>query len=171
MTNEQIKDMIEKYAIIDNGDGRLRINNSRIVTPTVMEQLKAAKPAILFYLAEKRAAHERRCETFESITGVRELRAVREEWAQYRTAFNRAIEQGDSVFPPLPAVREEDVESQYPAAVFALEVEHRKGGANYELAKIATIAYNALCDGDPWEDVKSTYDAATKHFVSHRIWD
>lgn len=79
MTNEQIKDMIEKYAIIDNGDGRLRINNSRIVTPTVMEQIKAAKPAILFCLTEKRAAHERRCETFESITGARELRAVREE--------------------------------------------------------------------------------------------
>lgn len=56
-------------------------------------------------------------------------------------------------------------------AVFALDMEYKKGSANYELAGIAEKAYNALCNGEAWEAVKKQYDKDNDEFVLRHVWD
>lgn len=40
--------------------------------------------------------------------------------------------------------RDEWIEKEYPAAIFALKVEHERDSANYEVASYAGKAYEAL---------------------------
>lgn len=65
--------------------------------------------------------------TFDSIPGVPELREIRQEWQQYNREFNAAFGRGDGRFPAVPQVKESDVASKYPSAVFALQVEYELG--------------------------------------------
>lgn len=55
--------------------------------------------------------------------------------------------------------------------MFALDMEYKKGSANYELAGIAEKAYNALCNGEAWEAVKKQYDKDNDEFVLRHVWD
>lgn len=171
MTKKEIAAMIDKYRITDNRDGRIKINNTKIVTDEIYDQIIAAKPEIMAYWAEERAEKERRRQTFESIAGVKELRAARDEWREYHRAFNRAFESECGRFPTAPTVDEKAIAGKYPGAVFALMVEDRQYGANYELASMAKKAYDALCAGEPWEKVKTAYDAENKEFVNRHMWD
>ena len=43
--------------------------------------------------------------------------------------------------------RDEWIEKEYLAAIFALKVEHERDSANYEVASYAGKAYEALCNG------------------------
>lgn len=45
--------------------------------------------------------------------------------------------------------RDEWIEKEYLAAIFALKVEHERDSANYEVASYAGKAYEALCNGEP----------------------
>ena len=79
MTKQEIAEMIAKYAITDNRDGRIKISNTKIVTDAIYKQIISVKPEILAYFADERAEYQRRRQTFEEIPGVKELRAARAE--------------------------------------------------------------------------------------------
>ena len=120
---------------------------------------------------EAHKAYEKEMATFDSIPGVPELREIRQEWQQYNREFNAAFERGDGRFPAVPQVKESDVASKYPSAVFALQVEYELGRSNLELYGIAENAYDALCEGKPWQEVKAQYEKAKEEFVQRHIWD
>jgi len=60
MESKQIEEMIRKYQIVDNGDGNLKVNFAKGHNPTDAEisAIRAAKPEILAYFAEKEAERE-----------------------------------------------------------------------------------------------------------------
>lgn len=60
MERKQIEEMVRKYNIKDNGDGNLKVNFPSGYKPTDSEisTIKAAKPEILAYFAERKAEQE-----------------------------------------------------------------------------------------------------------------
>lgn len=170
MNKQQIRDMIEKYQIVAGwDDGLLHVFNKSLVTPEVHKQLVEAKPEILAYLAEERAAQRRKFEqeraTFNAIPGVLQLREALAQWREYKAAFNAAFDNEDGIFPQAPSVDAKALAKKYPGAVFALKIESELAISNLELYGIAQDAFDKLCNGVPWEEVKQAYDAANKAFV------
>lgn len=177
MTSEEIKALIDRYDICDNRDGRMCIRNARGITAAEKRALAAAKPEILAYFAAEREAQEaaqrQKLQRFEAIAGIKELRAVREALHEWRRKFERAMERGDGILPSCAytSADEKALCEKYPGAVFALSVDARRHGANYELSAIAQKAYDALCDGQDWQAVKAVYEADDAEFVQRHIWD
>ena len=176
MTEENIIKMIEKYEIKDNRDGRIRAYH--VKTDEEKKQIGEHKAEILAYLKreeeKKKEEYLRKTSFFESIPGVKEIRKAREEWRDYQFEFQRAFERGTGRYPDSPSIDAAGIkklEEQYPEAVFALDMEYKKGSANYELAGIAEKAYNALCNGEAWEAVKKQYDKDNDEFVLRHVWD
>lgn len=176
MTEENIRKMVEKYEIKDNRDGRIRAYH--VKTDEEKKQIGEHKAEILAYLKreeeKKKEEHLRKTSFFESIPGVKEIRKAREEWRDYQFEFQRAFERGTGRYPDSPSIDAAGIkklEEQYPEAVFALDMEYKKGSANYELAGIAEKAYNALCNGETWEAVKKQYDKDNDEFVLRHVWD
>ena len=116
-------------------------------------------------------SYQERLKTFWSIPGAKELRDARAEWLEYRRACNSAWENESTRWPRKPSSDVEALEKKYPAAVFALYVAYERDSANYEIAGYANRAYEALCNGEPWETVKAAYDADKKEFVDRHMWD
>lgn len=176
MTEENIRKMVEKYEIKDNRDGRIRAYH--VKTDEEKKQIGEHKAEILAYLKreeeKKKEEYLRKTSFFESIPGVKEIRKAREEWRDYQFEFQRAFERGTGRYPDSPSIDAAGIkklEEQYPEAVFALDMEYKKGSANYELAGIAEKAYNALCNGKAWEAVKKQYDKDNDEFVLRHVWD
>ncbi|WP_419577308.1 hypothetical protein [Roseburia hominis] len=176
MTEENIRKMVEKYEIKDNRDGRIRAYH--VKTDEEKKQIGEHKAEILAYLKREEEKKEeeylRKTSFFESIPGVKEIRKAREEWRDYQFEFQRAFERGTGRYPDSPSIDAAGIkklEEQYPEAVFALDMEYKKGSANYELAGIAEKAYNALCNGEAWEAVKKQYDKDNDEFVLRHVWD
>ena len=176
MTEENIRKMVEKYEIKDNRDGRIRAYH--VKTDEEKKQIGEHKAEILAYLKreeeKKKEEYLRKTSFFESIAGVKEIRKAREEWRDYQFEFQRAFERGTGRYPDSPSIDAAGIkklEEQYPEAVFALDMEYKKGSANYELAGIAEKAYNALCNGEAWEAVKKQYDKDNDEFVLRHVWD
>lgn len=176
MTEADIIKMIEKYEIKDNRDGRIRAYH--VKTDEEKKQIGEHKAEILAYLKreeeKKKEEYLRKTSFFESIPGVKEIRKAREEWRDYQFEFQRAFERGTGRYPDSPSIDAAGIkklEEQYPEAVFALDMEYKKGSANYELAGIAEKAYNALCNGEAWEAVKKQYDKDNDEFVLRYVWD
>ena len=176
MTEENIRKMVEKYEIKDNRDGRIRAYH--VKTDEEKKQIGEHKAEILAYLKreeeKKKEEYLRKTSFFESIPGVKEMRKAREEWRDYQFEFQRAFERGTGRYPDSPSIDAAGIkklEGQYPEAVFALDMEYKKGSANYELAGIAEKAYNALCNGETWEAVKKQYDKDNDEFVLRHVWD
>lgn len=168
--------MVEKYEIKDNRDGRIRAYH--VKTDEEKKQIGEHKAEILAYLKreeeKKKEEYLRKTSFFESIPGVKEIRKAREEWRDYQFEFQRAFERGTGRYPDSPSIDAAGIkklEEQYPEAVFALDMEYKKGSANYELAGIAEKAYNALCNGETWEAVKKQYDKDNDEFVLRHVWD
>lgn len=176
MTEENIRKMVEKYEIKDNRDGRIRAYH--VKTDEEKKQIGEHKAEILAYLKreeeKKKEEYLRKNSFFESIPGVKEIRKAREEWRDYQFEFQRAFERGTGRYPDSPSIDAAGIkklEEQYPEAMFALDMEYKKGSANYELAGIAEKAYNALCNGEAWEAVKKQYDKDNDEFVLRHVWD
>ena len=176
MTEENIRKMVEKYEIKDNRDGRIRAYH--VKTDEEKKQIGEHKAEILAYLKreeeKKKEEYLRKTSFFESIPGVKEIRKAREEWRDYQFEFQRAFERGTGRYPDSPSIDAAGIkklEEQYPEAVFTLDMEYKKGSANYELAGIAEKAYNALCNGEAWEAVKKQYDKDNDEFVLRHVWD
>ena len=176
MTEADIIKMIDKYEIKDNRDGRIRAYH--VKTDEEKKQIGEHKAEILAYLKreeeKKKEEYLRKTSFFESIPGVKEIRKAREEWGDYQFEFQRAFERGTGRYPDSPSIDAAGIkklEEQYPEAVFALDLEYKKGSANYELAGIAEKAYNALCNGEAWEAVKKQYDKDNDEFVLRHVWD
>lgn len=176
MTEADIIKMIDKYEIKDNRDGRIRAYH--VKTDEEKKQIGEHKAEILAYLKreqeKKKEEYLRKTSFFESIPGVKEIRKAREEWGDYQFEFQRAFERGTGRYPDSPSIDAAGIkklEEQYPEAVFALDMEYKKGSANYELAGIAEKAYNALCNGEAWEAVKKQYDKDNDEFVLRHVWD
>ena len=176
MTEENIRKMVEKYEIKDNRDGRIRAYH--VKTDEEKKQIGEHKAEILAYLKreeeKKKEEYLRKTSFFESIPGVKEIRKAREEWRDYQFEFQRAFERGTGRYPDSPSIDAAGIkklEEQYLEAVFALDMEYKKGSANYELAGIAEKAYNALCNGEAWEAVKKQYDKDNDEFVLRHVWD
>ena len=174
MTDQEIKGMIERYGMTKSGD-KIRMSKNLDEARTNIEAIKAAKPEIMsFFEAEeaaRRSAFERKEANFFSIPGVRELRDAREEWANYRAEFNRAMDRVDGRLPVKPSSDPDAIAVAYPGAVFALMVQYKSCSANYQISAIAGRAYEALRNGGDLEQIKQTYEAEMDQFTLSHMWD
>ena len=50
-------------------------------------------------------------------------------------------------------------------------VEEQRYGSNAELASIAAKAYDALSNGEPWEQVKAHTTQTIRRSLSRHLWD
>ena len=175
MTAQEIKSMIDHYGLVRHDD-KLRITRNQDEAKANLETIKSAKQAIFSYLDEEasRAAEAqlKKKATFEAIPGVVAITKAREEWAEYRRAFNAEMETEDPILPSAPKSDLTALESRYPDAVFALKVKHQAlNSENYEISSIASKAYDALCGGRDVAEVKEEYDQAHNDFVARHLWD
>lgn len=173
MTNIEIAEMIRKYKIRNVGDGRIHIQAPNL-SKEELDQIVSVKREILRYWETCRREAIKREEVqrknFESIPGVKEIRAASKEFNEYREKFNRYMERGDGILPATPKTDLDALHKQYPDAVFALEVYSKTHSANDEIATIAQRAYAALMDGKSVETVKAQYDADMDAFTEKHIW-
>lgn len=175
MNENEIKDMIQKYHIVDGHNGKLRVPSS--LTPSDGERIKAAKADILKYFESVKASAaqiaERELATFESIPGLIELRDARMRWAEWYKEFKRRMEDEmlSNVIPTAPKDDLKALEATYPEAVFALCIEKERNSANYEIAEIASEAYKNIMSGVPIPQCKEKYDDAMRDFCNRKMWD
>ena len=69
-----------------------------------------------------------------------------------------------------PAQREE-VEAQYPDAVFAVVIASSLFNHNRELSEIAQRAYFSILNGENISCVRFAYDKATDEYWKRHMWD
>lgn len=179
MDNNKIKEIIDKYHLVRMGDKVGTHQTKGIDKAEFVAEVGPLKADILAYFdAQDRAEKERREKrekTFEAIMGVAELRKARAQRAEWKRAFNRMMETGDGTMPTIESLTDQqmdELEQEYPMAVFALEAEWRKDNStNTELLKIWKATYDALCDGEKPETVKEIHDKKMKENVDKHIWD
>lgn len=172
MTQQEIKKLIAQYNITAAHNGNLSVRApSGALTPEARQMLRDAKPEILAYFAAQAQEQQRKLATFNAIPGLSELRAAIRAEQDYRAKFQRAMDDGSGILPNPPAVSSDDVAAAHPAAAFALKVDNERFAEHFEISEIAQRAYDALCSGTPWQDVKASYDADKHAFVERHLWD
>lgn len=173
MTNSEIETLIDYYGMVKEGD-RIRITKHLDEAQAHLQGITAAKPRIMAYWVEKAAARAEeaaaRAAAFYRIPGVRELEEAREAMMAWHIAMERAFESESGIFPAAPDVDIDALEANKLAA-WALEVKARTASENYEIANIATRAYDALCSGQSPEKTKEIYDNDISNFVDCHFWD
>lgn len=177
--NNEIKALIEKYSLVQNGEKIGTYKTKGIDKAAFMREVAPRKAEIIAYFeAEKKAAAElraKRKETFESIPGVAELRKARYQAAEWKREFNRMMETGSSKMRAVKAPTPDevaDLESRYPMAVFALEAEYRAHATvNDQLYTIWNTTYSSLCDGKDPEMVKADHDTRIARHLATNRWN
>ena len=183
---EKAEALVEKYKIFRELErvgtelcetGKILIPNETHPTEEAMTEIRESKSAIMDFLAGREFKRQqerlRRERNFEAVPGVKELRQARREWSKYHRDFERCFynDEDFSDLGPKPQSDEASLEKQFPSACFALEVDGKRFAANYEISAIAEKAYNALCEGGNWKDVKKVYDADMSEFCQRHLWD
>ena len=67
--------------------------------------------------------------------------------------------------------RREEVEAQYPDAVFAVVIASSLFNHNRELSEIAQRAYFSILNGENISSVRFAYDKATDEYWKRHMWD
>ena len=179
MTNTEIETLIRKYELVRDGD-KLGAYKRGINATAFQAEVGPHKDEIMAYMAAKEAERAdrtaRRRDTFESIPGVQELRAAREDNARWREEFNHMMDTGSSVMRPGFVHHSEaemsELEAKYPHAVIALEIKRRVNiTENMAMYEIYSKAYDAICDGADIDMTKAVMDAELKANAERHMWD
>lgn len=124
-------------------------------TKTYKDYLAAAGAA---HLAARREAIEQ----FEnSVEGLKELRAARDEQYNYNAAFARAMEneyQDGAAMPKQPNANVEELKQRYPRAALYLKIESYCAASNYHKAGAGEKAKAAFKAGASIEDINAILD-------------
>lgn len=185
MKIDEIKSLVDRWNLMLDKGGRLLARLRKAPPEEVLETIRSNKADIIAYLkaekekkeAAEKAANElyrKREAAFHAIPGVNEILDVRKKIADDQEAFERAWRSGSGIYPKKSGVTTSDLkalEEKYPVAKFAIEVSGYINRANSEIYAMEKRAYEALCDGVPFEEVKAAYEQEDKDFVMRHAWD
>lgn len=184
LTTEQIKELVRKWDLELYKKGFVSHRGSKM-SNDVRDMIMEHKVDILAYLKKEQAKKDaaakaakeiaaKRKAAFLAIPGVIEILETSRKIREDREAFDAAWRRGDGRYPKTSGVTLADLEElkeKYPEAVFAIEMSHYSHRANDELFAIEKRAYEALCDGTPFNEVKAAYDREHTDFVQSHAWD
>ena len=175
LTTEQVKELVRKWDLELYKKGFVSHRGSKM-SNDVRDMIMEHKVDILAYLKEEQAKKiaAKRKAAFLAIPGVKEILETSRKIREDREAFDAAWRRGDGRYPKTSGVTLADLEElkeKYPEAVFAIEMSHYSHRANDELFAIEKRAYEALCDGTPFNEVKAAYDREHTDFVQSHAWD
>lgn len=184
LTTEQIKELVRKWDLELYKKGFVSHRGSKM-SNDVRDMIMEHKVDILAYLKEEQAKKDaaakaakemaaKRKAAFLAIPGVTEILETSRKIREDREAFDAAWRRGDGRYPTSSGVTLDDLKElkeKYPDAVFAIEMSHYSHRANAELFAIEKRAYEALCDGTPFNEVKAAYDREHTDFVQSHAWD
>jgi len=172
MTTLEIKAMVEKYGITDNGDGNMRIANGSEAQKNAAA-IKGAKSDILAFLAAEKAAkdetHRARQSKINSIAGLSKLQSVIAEHDEYQSKFNRAMETGSSRMPARPAFSVEEVSAMYPVAASFVLAEAYSFASNYGKNSAGKKALERIINGENHETVINDMENEWSAYASANI--
>lgn len=185
MKTDEIKRLVSRWNLMLDKEGRLFARLRKAPPKEVLETIRANKEDITAYIkaedekkeaAEKAASELRRKReaAFHAIPGVNEILDVRKKISDDQDAFECAWRSGSGIYPKKSGVTTSNLkalEEKYPVAKFAIEVSGYTHRANPEIYAMEKRAYEALCDGVPFEEVKAAYEQEDKDFVMRHAWD
>lgn len=174
----EIAEMIKKYGItivVKSGQKMLHSwETVAIKRDGMMDELKARKEEIIAHIeaeeAEKKSAFEARQAKINAIPGLKEIIRAQKELAEYREAFNEAMERGDGFLPAKPEIDIDALISDYPWAAAYLKAEKEANKSNYEISAIGRKALEAVIEGD-WQRAMEEMGKELDEFAKRHIWD
>lgn len=173
-----IKELVNKYKIVtftQNGKRMLRAFEFKAAERDgVIDELKLKKAEIIAYLdgieQTKKAKAAARQAKIDAILGLREIEQKRDALNKYHYDFNRALENGDGLFPKRPDVDMPALLAKYPHAAAYLKAEKNAYSPNCEISAIGTKALEAVIDGDYKIAIKKM-EEEIKEFADRHAWD
>lgn len=124
--------------------------------------------------AAKKVDTQKTTSSIDSIPGVEELRKAYAAASKWKAAFNHMVESGDSWMPSIAHLSDsemDELESKYPDAVFALEVEDKAvTTSNYQMSSAYNKALDGLKTGKAVADVRTTLTAELKSITERAMW-
>lgn len=171
-----VKELVEYCGIVEACNGMLKVNNANR-GKELMEELKARKPEILEYLAEKKAAEEtarlERKAKIEAIEGLKELEAAMNAEEDYHNEFNRRMENEalSSFLPDRPEVSSKELKAQYPRAAAYIKAENWKCASNYAQVAAGKKALERIINGENHEQALADMEAEWSAHCQEHMWD
>jgi hypothetical protein len=170
-----IQEIIKKYNIADNGDGTIRISVPRghKLSDDEANTIKAAKPEILAYFAEQRAAVQERQRRIAAIAGLNELRAAHDAWGEYHYKISKMFdsETGSANPPRKPDVLVAVLEKQYPRATAFLKAEAWENASNYAKSAAGNKAKERIINGEDYVAALADMEAEWSAHCEKHVWD
>lgn len=120
-----------RYTFALTQDGRMRCHANRNADAPGLQKLIKERMAVLAEIkaalladreadkAERKAIADRRA----AIPGIKAIEDARTAWAEYRIAFDRAMDTGAARFPAVPEADPDELAKQYPEAAALLTAE------------------------------------------------
>lgn len=173
------KELISRYEIYDNGDGRIVCRNrAAVMHDNALCEITRRKPEILAYFAEQReaeqAARKRREEAIAGIEGLAEIKAGLAAIVQWNRAFERSFKGGNACgglgVGPRPKVDIDALKALYPRAAAYLKAESEAYSSNHEIAAIGKKALEEVIFGD-YQKAMRDMEAEISQNVRDHIWD
>lgn len=171
-----VNELVKLCDIADAGNGQLIVKNI-IQGKKHLEEIKASKPEILAYLAEKKATEEaarkEREAKINSIEGLKELKAAINDEEEYYNEFNRRMENEalSSFLPARPEISSKDLAAKYPRAAAYIKAENWSLASHYAKVSAGKKALERIINGENHEQVLADMEAEWSAHCEEHIWD
>lgn len=143
-----------------------------------LDAVKAAKPEILAFLMAEREAEEQadqeRQEKINSIPGLAEIKAAREDLAKWNQEFQGSFESecgGGVGVRPKPQYDLAVLYAKYPRAKAYLLADQYAHAENYAKANTGEKAVRAIMNGEDPEATIAAMEAEWKEYTQAHMWD
>lgn len=143
-----------------------------------LDAVKAAKPEILAVLMAEREAEEQadqeRQEKINSIPGLAEIKAAREDLAKWNQEFQGSFESecgGGVGVRPKPQYDLAVLYAKYPRAKAFLLADQYAHAENYAKANTGEKAVRAIMNGEDPEATIAAMEAEWKEYTQAHMWD
>lgn len=172
-----VEELIKRYNVKDNGDGRIGIYNVKLATAEkAVEEIKSRKPEILAYYKAKRDAAEKEREErqmkIDAIEGLTELKKAIADWDKYHYQFNKCMEsECPSGFPQKPNVDIAELKLKYPKASAYLKAENWSFASHYKKSSLGEKALERIINGENYEEVINNMEKSWSDYCEEHMWD
>jgi len=174
-----VKELINRYNIIPEPDGRLRVRNVRMAKKdNAVPEITRRKAEIMAYFEqekeEKAKAKKERQEKIEAIEGLAEIKKAIQEKAEWQIRFNQSFEGEGAVggmgVGEYPKYDIKGMLQKYPRAAAYLKAEEYEQKQNIELSIIGEKALSEVVFGD-YEKAMRDMEQELKNFREKHLWD
>lgn len=176
-----VEEMIKKYRISACGNDKIRVSDSQaLIKDNAEAEVKARKPEILAYFAEKsvkeKKVAEERAAKIAAIEGLETIRKAKADMASWNYEFSKSFEGENAVggfgVRAKPEYDFDALYAQYPIARDFLKAEKQANKNNYELSEIGEKALEAIIENPVnHESIIAEMEEEIKAFVERHMFD